>query len=299
MKRLGLLFCSLFVGCGVTNQQVESHPPVIHRDLVSFAMTYGTFKVDQASAFLWPAGLSEDETQALVAKINGASLAADTFMVQAAILGAEEQELQKQWESTSCIEKYAILQPGQDPVDVDKVMEWKAADPNNPHELELCQTNQARRQAIPAEKDSAVRSARPYLDKIISAIDPDPKHPVNSKALEPKGTRISLNEDGSVSVALANFLEAGFNPSTSNGQIINAKYNSNLKVLSFDVPNRHVNDKDYAGNDKGNVYRFAIERGPDNGPLARFTGDMNLFDNGTLIRYGSARFDAFPIPSAQ
>ncbi len=294
MKRLSLLLSILFSACGVQNQSVESHPPVIHRDLVSFATTYGSFKVNQVSAFLWPAGLTEDQTQELVATVNGASLAADPFMVQGAILGAENQNLQVQWDQISCVSKYAVLQPGQDPVDVDTVTEWKkdVAGEKSQGELALCIANQARRQTIPAEQDAARKSAIPFLAKIVLAIDPDADHPVNSRALDVTGTRISITQDHGIvtaAVSLGNFLIAGYNPSTSNGKITNAGYDSNLKVLSFDVA-----DVDAKKNETALLYHFALERGPDHGPLARFTGDMNLMSGSSIVRYGSSRIDAFP-----
>jgi hypothetical protein len=300
VKSLSLISCALisvlFSGCGVQNQSVENHPPVIRRDLVSFATTYGSFKVNQVSVFLWPAGLTEDQTEELVATVNGASLASDPFMVKAATLGVEAQGLQTQWDQISCVDHYAVLQPGQDPMDIDTVNEWKSdtdiPDQKARGERDTCQANQTRRQAIPAEQDAARQSALPYLNKIINAIDPDPQHPVNSKALDVAGTHISINRDGAnntVNLSLGNFLVPGYSPSTSNGQIKNAAYSLNLKVLSFDV-----DDVDDAKKPTGLTYHFALERGPDHGPLARFAGEMDLMNGSVIVRYGSSRIDAFP-----
>jgi len=292
MKRL-LLSVLLVSGCGVSNQHVDNTPPVIHRELVQFAVSYGTFKVNQVSVFLWPANLTEDQAQEMVRTVNGASEAADPFMVKAAILGAEAGALQTQWDQISCIDKYAVLQPGQDPIDVDTVTEWKTdkdvTDPAAQKERDTCEYNQARRQQIPVEQDAARKAALPYLAKIMLTIDPDQQHIQNSKALDVTGTRITLNAVGRPDVSLGNFLVPGYNPSTSNGKIRHAAYDSNLHVLSFDVPEVDANLQQ-----TGNVYHFALERGNDHGPLARFTGDMNLIAGATILRYGSARIDAFP-----
>lgn len=294
MKRF-LLLVLLVSGCGVSNQHVDNVPPVIHRDLVQFGVTYGAFKVNQVSVFLWPANLSEDQAQEMVRTVNGASEAADPFMVKAAILGAEAAELQTQWDQISCVDKYAVLQPGQDPMDVDTVTEWKTdkdvTDPAAQKERDTCESNQTRRQQIPAEQDAARQSAMPFLAKIMLTIDPDQTHIENSKALDVTGTRITLNATGAPTVSLGNFLYAGYNPSTSSKKfpIQNANYDANLHVLSFDVP-----EVDSTLAPTGNVYHFAIERGNDHGPLARFTGDMNLMNGSKIVRYGSARIDAFP-----
>lgn len=289
MKKLALI-AVLVSGCGVSTQHVDNTPPVIHRDLVQFGVTFGTFKVNQVSVFLWPANLSEEKAQDLVRTVNAASEAADPFMVKAAVLGVEAARLQAQWDQISCIEKYAILQPGQDPIDVDQVTEWKAdKDVADPKELKMCEENQTRRLAIPEEQDAARQSALPYLAKIMLAIDPDQQHIENSKALDVTGTRITLNEDGAPSVSLGNFLVPGYSPSVANGKIQNAKYDVKLRVLSFDVP-----EVDASLQPTGLTYHFAMERGNDHGPLARFTGDMNLMDGSKIVRYGSARIDAFP-----
>jgi hypothetical protein len=292
MKKFALI-ALLVSGCGVSTQHVENKPPVIHRDLVQLAVTYGTFKVNQVSVFLWPANLTEEKAQELVRTVNSASEAADPFMVKAAILGAEAAGLQIQWDQISCIEKYAVLQPGQDPIDVDQVTEWKAdkdvPDKAQQVERDLCVQNQTRRLAIPAEQDAARQSALPFLAKIMLAIDPDQTHIENSKALDVTGTRITLHADSAPSVSLGNFLFPGYGPSVENGKILNASYDPSVHVLSFDVP-----DVDANLEPTGLMYHFAMERGNDHGPLARFTGDMNLMNGSKIVRYGSARFDAFP-----
>lgn len=288
MKYLALI---LLAGCSVGTQTVANHPPVIHKDIVQFGTTYGSFKVNQVSVFLWPANMTEDETAAIVAKINGASLQADPYMVDAAKLGVEASKLSAAWDGASCIDKYAVLEPGQDPMDVDTVTAWKAdKDVSNPSELKMCQDNQARRKEIPALQDKDRQAALPFLSTILTAIDPDPAHPVNTRALDVTGTRIAINADGTVYVSLGNFLIPGNNPSTSNGMIRAASYIPSLKVLLFATP-----EIDAKGSPTGLIYTFALERGPDNGPLARFVGDMNLIDgSGKIVRYGSARIDAFP-----
>jgi hypothetical protein len=289
MKRLAL-FSLLLAGCGVATQHVDNVPPIVHRDLVQFGVTYGSFKVNQVSVFLWPEGLSEDRAQELVRTVNGASEAADPFMVKVAVLGVEDGELRAQWEQIACVDKYAVLQPGQDPIDVDTVTEWKAdKDVENPKELKACEDNQTRRQVIVEEQDTARSAALPYLAKIMLAIDPDQQHITNTKNLDVTGTRITLNANSAPNVSLGNFLVPGYSPSTSNGKITGAAYDANLRVLFFDVP-----EVDSSLKETGLVYHFALERGPDHGPLARFTGDMNLMDGSHVVRYGSSRIDAFP-----
>ena len=286
-----LLLVLLLSGCGVSTQHVDNVPPKIHRDLVQLGVEFGSFPVLNASAFLWPKDLTEDQVEDLVKRVNSASEAADPFFVKATVLGVENSTLDAQFTQLSCVEKYAVLQPDQDPMDVEHVSEWKKidkdADKQAADELSTCETNQSRRDEIVPELTAAQQGAAPYVDAIDRAIDPDQQNKVNNRNIKVRS--LALNAGAAPTIALGGFEVSGYNPSTDNGLIQNASYDMNLHVLSFDVP--EVDSKKVA---TGNMYHFALERGNDHGPLARFTGDMNLMNGAKILRYGSARIDAFP-----
>ncbi len=304
MKKYAWL--ALFVsGCGVSTQHVDNTPPKLHPELVQLSVEYGTFEVLNASAFLWPKDLTEDQAQVLVRTVNSASEAADPFFIQATVLGAETKLLQAQWDQVACVDKYAVLGPDEDPMDVSHVNEWKkidkAVDPKAADEVSDCEKNQSRREEIVPQLAAAQQGAAPYVDQIDRAIDPDPQNKQNSKTI--KIRNLTLSADAAPMVSLGGFTVSGYNPSTENQLIQNAAYDAKLNVLTFDV--FEVDDNKVQ---TGNFYHFALERGNDHGPLARFTGDMNLMQGEvetteagkkiirgiSILRYGSARIDAFP-----
>lgn len=282
--------------CSVPSDHVDNSPPTIHKDLVSFSTTFGAYQLALTSAFLWPQ-VSEDEVARLVKTVNGASMKADPLFAKGAVMLVESQKLQAQWDSIDCVRNYAVLGPDDDPdIGVDHVSAWQTPkDDKGTQEIPKCQANQTRREELKAELADNNTQIAPYINAINVAIDPDQTHVENSKSLNYRGSRLSILQDEAtgqitVSVKLSQFLNGGYSPSTDNGQITNATYDVSLRSLSFDVA-----DVDVAGRPTGLVYKFVLERGPNNGPLASFRGDMNLrTPGGAILRYGSARIDGFP-----
>lgn len=291
--------------CGVRSVPVENRPPVLNKDLVQFDVTYGKFTPNFASVFLWP-DLQEAEMAAMVAKVSGASNKADPFLLDSAVLTREIDQMTAQWSTLQCAANHGELQPGDDPDFMDYVSAWKEAkDVTDAKELALCQKNQSVRQADVTKRDANNIAASPFLQDITLSIDPDQSNIQNTKTLDATRTSIEILRDETglvIHITLGGFLNSQNNPTTdlSDEQladpaivakrlITDVSYNEEFRNLKFTV-----SDVDKAGQPTGNLYKFALERTIDHGPIARFTGEMNLVSpSGAILRYGMGRIDAF------
>jgi hypothetical protein len=289
MMKSALIFVLsvLVVGCSVQKTPVPSRPPDITGNNEVFETEYGSIvqfglgPLDSVSVFLWPAGLTEEQARESVRTVNRASNTIDDFtqlMVETKILQATFQARQCETALQNPPEPVEPGQPGYD--------EYTARLQN----YMICQkiaadiaTNLPK--IVEMENAKTVDKARMDIVRTVG--------PQNFKAITNQGSSLSILEvDGrmQVNITFADFLFAGYSPSTSlleddPKRIRNVVYIPSRRILMFDVP-----EVDQNLNLTGAVYKFALERSRDFVGMARFKGDVNVVSaNGSLLRTGSTQ----------
>lgn len=294
-----------FTSCSVKQERVANEPPVIAKGIQPFSTAFGVFTIQQASVFLWPENLAETEAQALVKKVNAASLEVDYRTSVLTKLAAQTSALDSAWTSSECIEKWAVLGPDEDPIFVEWVSEWKTgANEDEQKQIQACVENQANRKTIQGEADGQRAKIGELAEIVNRALDPDSANVQNMKSLRVATSTLEILEtdggsaggdvgtDGGikVKVKLDGFLNEASSVSTEGTspttQIIDAKFDISRRLLTFAVP-----EVTKTGDLTGRVYYFMMERTPDFEGRARFTGDIRVYDGDKIVRYGSARFD--------
>lgn len=284
-------FCCAFsllgaFGCSVKQERVSNEPPVIEKGIQPFATAFGAFPIQQASVFLWPAGLSEGEAQVLVRKVKSASLKVDAIKFELMALDVEARKLAADWVSQECVEKWAS--------DYDEFEEqvngWKTSEiPEEQAAITKCIGNQDRRHKIGDEIAPKAAAIGVLAEEVDRLIDPNPEKLENKISINDKTSVIEINESDAgvvVNLKMSGFISAANNPSTENGQITGATFDIGRRLLSFSIPELGTD-----GAATGRVYVFLLERAPDRKGMARFTGDIRLMQGETILRYGSAQFD--------
>ena len=98
--------------CGVKTEYAANNPPVIHKNLVSFALPFGEFEFAlPPSAFLYPAGLTEDQAESMVRTMSSNSMIAEKYFGRNAELQDAAKPLADEWDALDCVRKYAVLGP--------------------------------------------------------------------------------------------------------------------------------------------------------------------------------------------
>ncbi|RYZ74592.1 MAG: hypothetical protein EOP05_09135 [Proteobacteria bacterium] len=275
-------------------ERVSNEPPVITKGIQPFSTAFGVFTMQQASVFLWPENISEAEAQALVKKVNSASLEVDYRTSMLTKLGKQTAELEGAWAANECIEKWAVLGPDEDPIFVEWVSEWKTgANEEEQKLIQACVENQAARKTIQTEADSQRATIGQLAEVVNRALDPDSANVQNMKSLRTATSTLEILEtdDGvKVKVKLDGFLNEASSVSTEgtspNTMVLDAKFDIARRLLSFGIP-----EVTKTGELTGRLYYFLMERTPDFDGRARFTGDIRVYDGEKIVRYGSARFD--------
>jgi hypothetical protein len=273
--------------CSVKQERVKNEPPVIQKNVQPFATSFGNFPITQASVFLWPAGMSEEQAQSIVRQVNAASLEVDNISLELTAMNEETTKLLAKWTEQACVEKWSAEYDEFE----EQVNSWKTSE--NPDEQKLikaCADNQERRKAITGEIAPKAAAVGALSEKVDRLVDPDPNKIENKKSIRMATSLLEILETDAgvkVNVKLDGFLSPTYSPSTENGQILNANFDINRRLLSFMVPEVNADNQP-----TGLIYVFLMERAPDLGQRARFSGDVRIVDQaGKILRYGSVRFD--------
>ncbi len=284
------LICTAFgsSGCSVENLKVENNPPNLQRGLQAFSNEHGTLKPESISIFLWPVQ-SELEFANTIAIVGRASSEIDRLSLVLAGFAKEKAELEAVFESEKCVANWAVLAPGEKPDFVVWVTNWK------PDAPQACISNQERRKFLLAGIDrvGAVEQSA-EIGKLYRALDPlYPTKVENLKSVDVKGSRLIIGQDGAVTITLKDYFRRGNTqsslPSTStvpHGKILGAQYIAQRKLLVFAVP--ELTD---AGEPTSRYWKFYLERAPDFLGMARFVGDIQVFDGAKLVRAGTAKIE--------
>ncbi len=291
-RLVGLLSALIAVvcatACSVENLRFENNPPDLQRGLQTFSVEHGSLRPESVSIFLWPLQ-SEAEFANTIATVGRASAEIDRLSLVLAGFAKEKSSLESAFSDDKCVVDWAVLAEGEDPEFVEWVQEWKAGAP------EACLKNQERRKSILADIDrvGAVEQAG-EIGKLYRALDPlYPSKVENIKSVNVKDSRLAINADGSVSITLKDYLRRGNTqssaPGTStmpHGKIVGAQYIASRKLLVFAVP-----ELSEAGAPTSRIWKFYLERAPDFLGMARFVGDIQVFDGEKLVRAGTAKIE--------
>lgn len=272
--------------CSVKQERVSNEPPVIAKGIQPFGTAFGSFVINQASVFMWPDKLSEEEIRQLVRKVKAASLKVDAIKFDLMALDVEARKLSVAWESQECVAKWSSEYDEFE----EQVTGWKSSEiPEEQAAIKACTDNQTRRLKIVEEiapKAAAIGALSEEVDRLI---DPNPEKPENKLSINDKTSILEIKDTGesiAVNMKLSAFQYPSFNPSTENGQIVGASFDLARRLLSFAIP--EVNAE---LNPTGRMFVFLLERSPDQKGMARFTGDIRLMDGDKIVRYGSGQFD--------
>lgn len=314
---IGLCSSAAAIGlgaCSVNTAVVVNQPPVIQPGLVKFDLEFGTLSPSSISLFYWPDNMTEEQTQATVKAVNTASGTLDVLASKMVDLGKMLGALRMEFKALDCSGKFAEVEDefGKDESVpwVDKWREVPAVAPVDPADasdpryqdylkyveykkvveaLTKCQTNQVSRGAVIDNVEKLQAMARQQVTIFENQIGKE-----NIRNVNPKGTSISIQQQGlgaRVEVTLAGFLSDSNVQSTQDqpnkpGKIQMASYDIRARLLRFLVP-----ELDGVGQPTGNQMLFLLERTPDFMGKARFSGDVRLMKNGTVLRHGSAKFE--------
>lgn len=275
-------------GCSVENLKVENNPPDLKRGLQTFAIEHGNLKPESVSIFLWPVQSESDFTNT-IATVGRASAEIDRLSLVLAGLSQQKSALEATFANDKCVVNWAVLAAGEDPEFVEWVSDWKVDAP------ESCKTNQDRRKVLASEIDrvGAVDQTA-EIGKLYRALDPlYPSKVENIKSVNVKDSRLTIAADGSVTITLKDYLRRGNTQSSAqgtstfpHGKIVGAQYISGRKLLVFAVP-----ELTESGEPTARLWKFYLERAPDFLGMARFVGDIQVFENGKLVRAGTAKIE--------
>lgn len=275
-------------GCSVESLKVQNGPPDLQRGIQTFSKEYGTLRPESVSIFLWPRQ-NEHDFANTIATVGRASAEIDRLSVMLADFGKEKAALEAAFATDRCVVDWAVLADGEDPEFVEWVQEWKSDAPL------ACKVNQERRKSLLADIDrvGTVEQAA-EIGKLYRTLDPlYPSKIENIKSVNVKDSRLNINPDGSVAITLKDYLRRGNTQSSAatvstlpHGKINGAKYIQSRRLLEFTVP-----ELSETGDPTSRIWRFYLERAPDFLGMARFVGDIQVFDGAKLVRVGTAKIE--------
>lgn len=275
-------------GCSVESLKVANNPPDLQRGLQTFSLEHGSLRPESVSIFLWPRQ-NEFDFANTIAIVGRASAEIDRLSLVLAGFGKEKASLEAAFAADKCVVDWAVLAEGEDPEFVEWVQEWK------PDAPQACKVNQDRRKSLLADIDKVgTVDQAAEIGKLYRALDPlYPSKIENIKSVNVKDSRLVISLDGSVTITLKDYLRRGNTQSSvagtstlPHGKILGAQYISSRKLLVFAVP-----ELSETGEPTARLWKFYLERAPDFLGMARFVGDIQVYDGEKLVRAGTAKIE--------
>ncbi|HRK06243.1 MAG TPA: hypothetical protein PLZ57_00620 [Pseudobdellovibrionaceae bacterium] len=277
------------ISCSAGQRDVVNVPPTFSGGVSGFALEEGTFKIESATMFLWPA-VGEDELASVIALVHRNSAIVDHLTMAIAKLGKDKEALETQFATEECVKKHAVLAADEDPEFVEWVAEWKADAP------ESCKQNQDQRRQIVREVDRLASQEQPKLiGAIYKAIDPGyPQRVENLLSMTPKDSMLLISSERASEVLLKDFRRKGNAQSSmpgassaTHGQVRQVIWRPELRVLRFSVP-----ELDEQNRATGSIWNITLERQADFLGRARFAGEIRILSaEGRVLRTGQMKLE--------